>query len=348
MQLTRYSVILAIFLLLVSICVSPVFCDTVTTKNITDMGGKSVTVPADVQKIIITCYGGATQEVAVMGAKDKIIAQPPQSFPTFLKMYPDLAKVPNVGSFDDLNLESIMKLNPDVVINSVTSSKGNGKLEENSIPVAQVYTGKATLDNIYNEFRMVGDLLNKPDQAEKLISYWDKKKALLNERISTIPENERKTVYYMLGGPLHTNGDKWWGHSFVTIAGGINVADSMGDVRDINAEQLAKWDPDVIVVSANEGSYVTDEAINSNPQLAGLKAVKNGSVYHIPMGGFWWDRPSPESPLGFLWLAKTLYPDKFSDIDMASETKEFFKEFYGYDLSDDDVKDILAAKAPAV
>lgn len=348
MQLTRYSVILTIILIMGSICISPVFGDAVSTKTITDMGGKSVTIPADVQKIIITCYGGATQEVAVMGAKEKIIAQPPQKFATFLKMYPDLAQVPNVGSFDELNLESIMKLNPDVVINSVTAGKGNAKLEENSIPVIQVYTGKATLDNIYNEFRMVGDLLNKPDQAEKLISYWDKKKALLNERISAIPENERKSVYYMLGGPLHTNGEKWWGHSFVTIAGGINVADGIGDVRDINAEQLSKWDPDVIVVSANEGSYVTDEAITSNPQLAGLKAVKNGSVYHIPIGGFWWDRPSPESPLGFLWLAKTLYPDTFSDIDMASETREFFKEFYGYDLSDDEVKEILAAKAPAV
>jgi len=333
-----------ILLTLGGICVSPVFGDTSSTKNIVDMGGKTVAVPSDVQRLIITCYGGATQEVAVMGGKDKIIAQPPQKFPVFIKMYPDLAKVPNVGSFDDLNLESIMKMNPDVVINSVTASKGNAKVEENSIPVIQVYTGKATLDNIYNEFRMVGDLVNAPDRAEKLISYWDKKKALLNERISTIPENERKHVYYMLGGPLHTNGEKWWGQSFVTIAGGINVADGIGDVRDINAEQLAQWDPDVIVVSANEGSYVTDEAIAANPQLAGLKAVKNGSVYHIPIGGFWWDRPSPESPLGFLWLAKTLYPDKFSDIDMTSETKEFFKEFYGYDLSDDEVKEILAAK----
>ena len=348
MQLKKYSLILAILLIIGSICISPVFGANASTKTITDMGGKTVTVPTDVQKLIITCYGGATQEVAVMGGKDKIIAQPPQSFPTFLKMYPDLAKVPNVGSFDNLNLESIMKLNPDVVINSVTAPKGNGKLEENSIPVVQVYTGKATLDNIYNEFRMTGDLLNKPDQAEKLISYWDKKKALINERISKIPENERKTVYYMLGGPLHTNGEKWWGNSFVTIAGGINVADGIGDVRDINAEQLSKWDPDVIVVSANEGSYVSDDKINSDPQLAGLKAVKNGSVYHIPIGGFWWDRPSPESPLGFLWLAKTLYPDKFSDIDLSSETKEFFNEFYGYSLSDDEVKEILAAKDPSV
>ena len=347
MNLTRYSLLLLIFMVLGCICISPVFADTSASKTVVDMGEKTVAVPSDVQRLIITCYGGATQEVAVMGGKDTIVAQPPQKFPVFIKMYPDLAKVPNVGSFDELNMESIMKMNPDVVINSVTASKGNSKLEENSIPVIQVYTGKATLDNIYNEFRMVGDLLNSPEKAEKLIAYWDKEKALLNERISTIPDGEKKRVYYMLGGPLHTNGDKWWGHSFVTIAGGKNVADGIGDVRDINAEQLSQWDPDVIVVSANEGSYVSDEAIAQNPQLAGLKAVKNGSVYHIPIGGFWWDRPSPESPLGFLWLAKTLYPDKFADIDMAKETKDFFKEFYGYSLSDDEVKEILAAKDPS-
>jgi len=347
MQKNFCSLILVIFLILGCMSFCPVSGETGKTKIITDMGGNDVTIPADIQRIIITCYGGATQEVAVMDGESKIIAQPPQSFPAFLKIYPDLTSVPDVGKFDELNIESIMELNPDVVINSVTGSKGNAKLKENSIPVIQVYTRKANLNNIYNEFRMVGDLLNEPVRAEQLISYWDEKKGLLHERISKIPKDKRKTVYYMLGSPLHTNGEKWWGDSFVTIAGGINVAADIGDVRDINAEQLAQWDPDLIVVSANEGSYVSDETINSDPQLAGLKAIKNGEVYHIPIGGFWWDRPSPESPLGFLWLAKTLYPETFSDIDMVKETKDFFSDFYGVELSDDEINIILAAKDPS-
>lgn len=55
----------------------------------------------------------------------------------------------DVGKLDELNIESIMELNPNVVINSVTASKGNAKLKENSIQVIQVYTGKADLSNIY-------------------------------------------------------------------------------------------------------------------------------------------------------------------------------------------------------
>jgi len=347
MKTKGYSLVLILFLILGCLIASPTCGENVLTQTITDMGGNEVIVPAEVQRVVVTCYGGATQEVAVMNGTQKIIAQPPQSFPIFLIMFPELASVPDVGKFDELNLESIMKLNPDVVINSVTASKGNSKLEENSIPVIQVYTGKANLDNIYNEFRMMGDLLNEQERAENLISYWDEKKELLKERLSNIPENEKKSVYYMLGSPLHTNGEKWWGHSFVTIAGGINVAQDIGDVRDINAEQLAKWDPEVIIVSADEGSYVSDEVINSDPQLAGLQAIKNGEVYHIPIGGFWWDRPSPESPLGFLWLAKTLYPETFSDIDMVKETKEFFKEFYNVSLSDEEIDVILAAQDQA-
>lgn len=97
MQKNVCSLILVIFLILGGISFCQVSGETVSTKIITDMGGNDVTVPADVQRIIITCYGGATQEVAVMDGESKVIAQPPQSFPDFLKMYPDLTNVPRCG-----------------------------------------------------------------------------------------------------------------------------------------------------------------------------------------------------------------------------------------------------------
>ena len=52
------------------------------------MAGKSVEVPEKVEKIAVTCYGGASHEVAILGAGDKIVAQPPmQRFHSWLKCF---------------------------------------------------------------------------------------------------------------------------------------------------------------------------------------------------------------------------------------------------------------------
>ncbi|MEG2717773.1 MAG: ABC transporter substrate-binding protein, partial [Eubacterium sp.] len=67
-------------------------------------------------------------------------------------------------------------------------------------------------------------------------------------------------------------------------------------------------------------------------------------VYRNPQGIFQWDRFGSESALQVLWVAKTLYPDKFTDIDMKKETISFYKEYLNYDLSDEYADAILAGK----
>ncbi|WP_347265163.1 hypothetical protein [Nitrobacter sp.] len=44
----------------------------------------------------------------------------------------------------------------------------------------------------------------------------------------------------------------------------------------------------------------------------------------------------------FLWLAKLLCPDAFTDIDMVAETRASYRNFYRIDLSDDEVKEFLS------
>jgi iron complex transport system substrate-binding protein len=35
--------------------------------------------------------------------------------------------------------------------------------------------------------------------------------------------------------------------------------------------------------------------------------------------------------LGELWMAKTLYPERFADIDMQAQADAYYKEFYRTD-----------------
>jgi iron complex transport system substrate-binding protein len=64
-----------------------------------------------------------------------------------------------------------------------------------------------------------------------------------------------------------------------------------------------------------------------------------------PTGVFFWDS-GQQMILQVMWLAKLLHPDKFQDIDMAKEVKEFYSTFFQYELTDDQVKKILLHEPP--
>ena len=56
-----------------------------------------------------------------------------------------------------------------------------------------------------------------------------------------------------------------------------------------------------------------------------------------------WDRFGPEEALQIQWAAKTLHPDRFKDIDMRAEARNFYKVFFHYALSDADLDQIFQA-----
>ncbi|WP_423232779.1 ABC transporter substrate-binding protein [Aminirod propionatiphilus] len=310
-----------------------------SAKTIVDMAGNEVDVPDKVERILITCYGGATHELTVLGGADLLVGQPSMKpFPLLAGMHPSFKEIPDAGSFNNVNVEEALKLNPDLVIASVTSAQGNRQLAEAGLPVVAVLTGKADVEKIQREFLLVGSLIGREERAQRLVDYWQKVLKLLEERTAPIPREERKRVYYMLGNFLHTNGSDWWGEFLITTAGGINVASELGRGRDINAETLLRWDPDDIIVSGNEGSLLPPAELRDHPQIGTLRAVRENRLHYCPVGAFWWDRPSPEAILGFLWLGKTLYPSRFADVDLTVETKAFFREFYDATLSDEDVQ----------
>jgi iron complex transport system substrate-binding protein len=316
------------------------------TKVITDMGGFLVTIPSEVNRIIVTCMGGATHEIAAMGGADKIVAQPSmQKFPVLLKIYPGFTDLPNVGTFNNVNVEEALSLDPDVLVNSKTSTEANEKLSNAGIAVVRVNTGRSDIMGILDEFAMTGEMLNNTSRAEDLIAFWNERLEIIDERLESIPQENRKKVYYVLGSITHTNGNEAWGEALITSAGGINVASEIGTVKDIVLEQLLEWNPDVMILSSNEGTFVSIEEVQGNEQLQNIKAVDENELYLCPIGTFWWDRPAPEAILGITWLSKTLYPDAFADIDLESITKDFYTRFYDYELSTEEFEGFLTPSA---
>ena len=314
------------------------YAQTALRRTVVDSAERKVSVPRIITRIVITCYGGASHEISVLGGADKIVAQPSvRRFPQLVKMYPQFKAVPDAGSFDAVNIEHIMVLKPDIVVAGITSIQGNKKIEATGIPVVVAAIGHADIEGLFKEFRMMGEILGAERIAEELVGFWKDRLSLIRRRVAAMPEKTRKKVFYVSSGSsFNTEGRLWWGHHFITASGGVNVAKDVGLARQVAAEQLLVWNPEVIITQGSAGMRSSAGAIRANPQLRNVKAVRENAVYRCPVGAFWWDRPSPEAILGIMWLAKTLYPSAFTDTDLKGETDSFFRRFYGYNLSDEE------------
>lgn len=298
-------------------------------QTVIDAERREVTFPKNIKKVAITCQGGTTHEVAIFGGPDMIVAQPSmKKFPHLLKMYPQFNDVIDAGSFDDVSVEQLMEVEPDMVLVGISSKKGNAKIEEVGLPTYTMLIGWAAVDTLKQEFLNIGRMFNNEKKAQELVKHWDDTLANLDSMLAKVPENKRKKVYYTGKGITKANtGD--WGRSWIKGSGGIFAVPENID-GEISVEQVLEWNPDVIITQGGNG---TSDLLGDG-RIQDIKAIKNKEVYECPIGGFWWDRPSPEATLGFLWLAKTLYPEYTQDIDLKNETKNFYKEFYKYDLSD--------------
>ena len=108
----------------------------------------------------------------------------------------------------------------------------------------------------------------------------------------------------------------------------------------VNEEQVLIFNPDIIITSSNESM----REILANPAFKWLKAVQDKQIFIVPSGVFSWVPPNAEGTLQILWLAKVLYPNEFKDLNLESKVREFYKRFYEYDLSEDELKLILNPK----
>ncbi len=328
--------------------ISLVYADT-NCKNIAiDFEGKGVCIPKQIDKIIITCYGGASQEIALfMGAKNIVAHPDTTNFSIFSKVFPELKNIPSVGTFNDVNIEGLFNYKPDIVFAGATSTLMNDRIKSSTIPLYTLGIGKHDISSLLDEFVVVGKILDKKDKADELVEFWHDNLALVEEKLSGV-KGRKRVLYSSTLSRLSFDTPRSWSEEFVEVSGGVNATKDIKLSGDANVEVLNIINPDVIITTTNNNSFFNVQKILTDPALKYLKAVQSKEVYQAPVGTFWWDRPSPESILGILWLSKLLYPDEFKGVDLKQKTKLFFKKFYNYELSDDEYKSFFNQKGAGV
>lgn len=322
------------------------------TRPITDRIGRTVKVPLEPKRI--ACFLGPSYEkVFLLGSGDKVAVMSIRQSPWAQKLNPNLKKVPLMPSYSDPDVERILELGIDLVFYWQWPQQTE-KMLAAGIPVVCPLSGdkKPTsmeefIQGYKEEISLYGEVLG--EKAKKIASaycaYYDKRIRKVLSITSKIPVSQRPKVYYISGRNVFgTQGRYSLGHWVVEMAGGTLVSKDLSQYFvDASMEQIIAWNPDVIVV----GGLTSADAIMTDPRWQGIRAVKEKKIYIAPEGVFFWGHGGSEVFLFVMYLAKTLHPDQFRELNLEQEVKDYYAQFYHYTLSNDEVNRILNHLPPA-
>lgn len=117
-----------------------------------------------------------------------------------------------------------------------------------------------------------------------------------------------------------------------------------GSMESVSAEQIVAWNPDYIVAYSQQAA----DTIKSDAALVGVTAVKEDHVLVCPKALYLWAVRSSEGCLFPIWLGSTVYPEAYGDdFSMTEELQDFYSDWYGNDLSDEDAEAILSGATNA-
>ena len=240
----------------------------------------------------------------------------------------------------DAGPEQIAPLKPDVVImRSFMAEKLGRPLEQLDIPV--IYVDLETPEQYLRDIATLGQLFANEERAAEIEAYYQARMADVADGLQGLGEEARPRTllvqYSDQGGELALSvpSAAWLQTMEIELAGGVPVwkeAAQAGGWTVVNLEQIAAWNPaKIVVVSYKSDSAEAADRLRTAPQWQALDAAQQGEIYGFGGDIFSWDQPDPRWILGLTWLAKTLHPERFADLDVIEAASQFYSQMYGLD-----------------
>lgn len=326
------------------------------TRTVVDHTGKEITIPAEINRIVISSLLPLPSVYSLFeGSTDKLAGIHPSSMAAaknsiLPKVVPDIVNVTtDFMKGDEMNIEELLKLKPDVVFYSANNTAEYDKLTAAGIPAVGFSTSNwdfNCVETFENWVKLLGEVLQQQDKAAGIADYghqvYDEVQAVF-EQAGQIEKPRVLILFNYAGGVIKTSGSNFFGQYWIESTGGINVAADLKGTPEINMEQIYEWDPDIIYIT-NFSPYLPEDLYNNaidGDDWSNVKAVREGKVYKFPLGMYRWFPPASDTPLVLKWLAQKNQPELFADIDMEAEVKAYYQRFYNVELSDEDIHQIF-------
>lgn len=321
--------------------------------TVVDQYSREITIEGPIERVL--CMQHHSLDIILeLQAQEKVIGVM-QSWENLLgsyiaDIYPEISSLPTPGEMKEYNIEEVLALEPDVIIASnQLSDESIEQLDALGIPVvvitlyvadreqaSTIHPDLIDPDEAYTEglkqaIEILATITDTEERGEELWDYVVTNRAIVSEHLEAIPEEDRIKVY-MANEDMYTYGTGKYVGVAMEKAGAKNVAETISGYQQVTVEQIVEWNPEVIFVQSRY-SEVLDE-IQNDERWSSIDAVEEGNLLLAPDYTKPWGNPAPESmALGELWLAKTLYPEAFEDVDLDEMVSYFYRHFYGVEYT---------------
>ena len=309
--------------------------------TVIDGAGNTVTVQLPIKRIVVL-DGNLAEFLCLMDLQDSIVGRTDAQCP------PQLLAVPSVGEAAyAMSVETTLELEPDLIIadSLLTYDMGGSytQLKDIGIPIyisqatpppqnpldmtpEELYNAPTGIDIACSVMQDLSTVVGNKAKVDTFVTWAQSYNQLVKDRIATLPrEQQTLTFIDWYDYPYST-----WVYLDVYQAGGVNIAENSTTYNPVlSRETVVEKNPSVIIEIISSPAHDVNDFIAAQNDvlgrqaLKGVTAVKNGNVYVCDFSA----RNGLRSIIGYLYWAKWVQPDIFSDIDIDNVSQELSKQF---------------------
>lgn len=335
------------------------------TITIVDNLDNKVTVPKKIDRIAVAGIFPFPSILSVfLGSAEKIVGMPPASMSAakaglLAELFPEILKADtSFTSGEDLNIEELIKLKPDVVFYSSGNGEWTKMFAGAGIPAVAISPRKWDYDVLetYDKWiELLSEMFPESAKAKQVLAYSRETYDKIQNRVKNLKESERKKILFLFqydDQKIVTSGKHFFGQYWCDAVGAKNAAEEI-TVDNANAkitmEQIYNWNPDVVFIT-NFTPAMPDDIYSG--KIGGrswnnVKAAKTRDIYKMPLGSYRSYTPGADTPVTLLWLAQKVYPELFKDINIEKEVKDYYSKLYGIELTKEQIKRMYSPGAKA-
>ena len=330
--------------------------------TVTDMVGRQVTVNPGSYKKVVCIGAGALRmysyigDVALLAGVEDIdnttLTERPKMFDSVARPYvlafgDTFNTLPSCGvggpQAQAAEAEKILSCDPDIVISEYEDQdKADALQEQLGVPVITLGAGgKGVFDEKFSgSMELLGKIFRQEEKAAKLVKFVADEKAAIEAKVANIADTDKPSVYICGLGNWGTTNHLMTAENYISfqVAGVKNVVSDLGiqGIGAIEAEKFVQLSEkmDIIIMDAAAVKNIKPLYAEDPTMFDTCKAWQNGEVYlEMAYNAYY---TNYEIALINTWfIAKTVYPEAFADVDLTAKTNEVTKVFLGVELAEE-------------
>lgn len=330
--------------------------------TVTDMIGRELTVTPGSYTRVVCIGAGALRMYSYIGDVSLLcgvedidnltLEERPKMFDSvarpYVLAYGDVfSTLPSCGvggpNAQAAEAEKILSCNPDIVISEYEDVEKEDALQEQlGVPVVTLKSGpNGVFDDAFSQsITLLGQIFGEEEKAEALVSFIAAETAEIAERTASIADEDKPAVYVCGLGNWGTTNHLMTSQTYASfeVANIRNVVTDLGanGVQPIEDEKFVALgaDMDIIVMDAAAVKNIKPLYQEDPTMFDSCKAWQTGEVYlEMAYNAYY---TNYEIALINTWfIAKSVYPDLFADVDITAKTNEITSAFLGKELADE-------------